>query len=56
MGIMVLTGTACDMKETQISHILQSIGVSENYSKGTIEVSFVKYNTIFNNKEISNGK
>ena len=46
MGICVSTGSACDSKETQISHVLKAIGLDESYAKGTIRVSFGKDNTI----------
>lgn len=39
MGILISTGSACDSKETQVSHVIKAIGVSENYSKGTIRIS-----------------
>ena len=45
-GIMVSTGSACDSVNTQISHVLKAIGVEESLAKGTIRVSFGKYNTI----------
>ena len=46
MGICVSTGSACDSKETQISHVLKAIGLDESYVKGTIRVSFGKDNTV----------
>ena len=46
MGICVSTGSACDSKETQISHVLKAIGLDESYAKGTIRVSFGKDNTV----------
>ena len=46
MGICVSTGSACDSKDTQISHVLKAIGVDESYAKGTIRVSFGKDNTV----------
>ena len=45
MGICVSTGSACDSKNTQISHVLQAIGLEERYAKGTIRVSLGKNNT-----------
>lgn len=44
-GICVSTGSACDSKNTQISHVLQAIGLSEDYATGTIRVSLSKDNT-----------
>lgn len=46
MGICVSTGSACDSKQTQISHVLKAIDLPMNYAKGTIRVSFGKYNTV----------
>ncbi len=45
MGIHVSTGSACDSKNTQISHVLRAIEVDPKYAKGTIRVSFGKDNT-----------
>ena len=45
MGIMVSTGSACDSKNTRISHVLQAIDVDKNYAVGTIRVSLSKDNT-----------
>lgn len=45
MGILVSTGAACDSKNTQISHVLQSIMADTEAAKGTIRISFGKYNT-----------
>lgn len=46
MGIMVSTGSACDSKNTRISHVLQAIDIDERYGLGTIRISFGKNNTI----------
>ena len=45
-GIAVSTGSACDSVNTQISHVLDAIKLSEDYAVGTIRVSFGKENTI----------
>lgn len=45
MGICVSTGSACDSKETQISHVLKAMNLSEEYAKGTIRISISKDNT-----------
>ena len=44
-GIIVSTGSACDSKETQISHVLKAVGIDEVLAKGTIRISLGKYNT-----------
>lgn len=44
-GIFVSTGSACDSKETQISHVLKAIGIDEVLAKGTVRISLGKYNT-----------
>ena len=45
MGICVSTGSACDSKNTQISHVLQAIGLDDRFAKGTIRISLGKDNT-----------
>lgn len=53
IGICVSTGSACDSKETQISHVLRAIGLDESYAKGTIRVSFGKDNTVEDAEKIA---
>ena len=45
MGISVSTGSACDSKNTQLSHVLEAIHVPEGYAKGTIRISLGYENT-----------
>ena len=45
-GISVSTGSACDSKNTEISHVLQAIHLPESLAKGTIRISLGKDNTI----------
>lgn len=45
MGVCVSTGSACDSSRTQISHVLDAMGVPEEYALGTIRVSFGARNT-----------
>ena len=53
MGICISTGSACDSKETQISHVLKAIGLPKKYAEGTIRVSFGKNNTIEDAEKIA---
>ena len=39
MGIAIATGSACNSKETVLSHVIQAIGVPENYANGTIRIT-----------------
>ena len=45
MGICVSTGSACDSKNTAISHVLKAIRLDEQLAKGTIRISLGKNNT-----------
>lgn len=45
LGISISTGSACDSKNTQISHVLYAIGLEERYAKGTIRISLGHQNT-----------
>ena len=44
-GICVSTGSACDGKDSNISHVLKAIKLDEKYAKGTIRISLCKNNT-----------
>ena len=44
-GISISTGSACDSKNTEISHVLQAIRLPESLAKGTIRISLGKGNT-----------
>lgn len=44
-GICISTGSACNSKNTKISHVLQAIRLEDNYAKGTIRISLGKANT-----------
>ena len=44
-GICISTGSACDSVNTQVSHVIQAIGVPEDYAEGTIRISFGRDNT-----------
>ena len=45
LGIYVSTGSACDSVYTQISHVIRAIKLPDDYSEGTIRISFGCYNT-----------
>ena len=45
-GISISTGSACDSVNTEISHVLRSIGLEERYAKGTVRISLSKNNTV----------
>lgn len=45
-GICVSTGSACDSKDTQISHVLKAICLEESLAKGTIRISLGRYNSV----------
>lgn len=46
LGISISTGSACDSVSTQISHVIEAIGVSSEYAEGTIRISFGRDNTV----------
>ncbi len=54
MGIAVSTGSACDSVNTQLSHVIQAIGVDEKYAFGTIRISLSPDNSIDDIKAIAN--
>ena len=45
MGICVSTGSACDSKNTEISHVLKAIKLDEKLALGTIRISLGRENT-----------
>ena len=55
MGICISTGSACNSKDTEISHVLKAIGLDEKYARGTIRISLGKNNTIEDVKKIVSG-
>lgn len=46
MGISISTGSACDSKNTQISHVLKAINIPFEQAKSTIRISLGKFNSI----------
>ena len=55
MGICVSTGSACDSQNTQISHVLAALGMTEFLAKGTIRISLGKDNTYEEIDYLANG-
>lgn len=43
--ICISTGSACDSKNTQVSHVIKAISVPNDYAEGTIRISFGKNNS-----------
>ena len=39
MGIAVATGSACNSKESVLSHVIRAIGVPDDYAQGTVRIS-----------------
>ena len=48
MGICVSTGAACDTVNTEVSHVLKSIGLKQEYAIGTIRIALSANNTADN--------
>lgn len=46
MGICISTGSACDSKNTSISHVLTAMNMPINVAEGTIRISLGKYNSV----------
>lgn len=44
-GICISTGAACDSVHTQLSHVLKSIRLSEEYALGTVRITLGRNNT-----------
>lgn len=45
MGTAVATGSACNSKETELSHVINAIQVPEEYANGTIRITLGMDNT-----------
>lgn len=45
-GICVSAGSACDSKNTNLSHVIEAIRVPKEYAFGTIRISFDDSNTV----------
>lgn len=44
-GICISTGSACNSKSTEVSHVLRAVQLEDSYAKGTIRISLGKANT-----------
>lgn len=53
MGICVSTGSACNGNNSQVSHVIQAIGVPADYANGTIRISLGKHNSVDDVKYIA---
>lgn len=53
MGICISTGSACDSKNTQISHVLAAMNLEKEYAEGTIRISLGKINTLEDAEKIA---
>lgn len=51
-NICVATGSACNSNQTKISHVLQALKIPEDYIRGTIRITFGKYNSTDDAKNI----
>ncbi|WP_455654132.1 cysteine desulfurase family protein [Phascolarctobacterium sp.] len=54
-GICISTGSACDSVNTQVSHVIEAIGVPDAYAQGTIRVSFGTMNSEDDAKTVAEG-
>ena len=45
-GCIVSTGAACNSHSTEISHVLYAIGSMKTFAKGTLRVSFGRFNEV----------
>ena len=46
VGTAVATGSACDSKNTVLSHVIAAISVPDAYARGTIRITLGMDNTI----------
>ena len=53
-GICVSTGAACNSRSTEVSHVLQAIGLPVDAAKGTLRVTFGHGNTVHDAEAIAN--
>ena len=53
-NICVSTGSACNSRQTKISHVLQALAIPEDYIRGTIRITFGKENSCDDAEYIGN--
>lgn len=53
-GICISTGSACDSQNQKATHVIEAIGVADEYKYGTIRLSFGSENTLDEAKTIAN--
>ena len=53
-GISVSTGSACNSRSTEISHVLRAIGLPDDVAQGTLRVTFGHGNTVHEAEAIAN--
>ena len=46
LGVSISTGSACNSRNMETSHVLKAIELDEKLAEGTIRISFSKANTI----------
>lgn len=52
-NICVSTGSACNSRQVEISHVLRALKVPKNYIRGTIRITFGKENTFEDTETIA---
>ena len=52
-GICISTGSACDSGTTEVSHVIQAVGIPREYAQGTIRISFGADNTETDASEVA---
>lgn len=55
LGICISTGSACNSRDKEISHVLRAISLNEAYARGTVRISLGKYNTMEDIERIAHG-
>jgi cysteine desulfurase len=45
LGVAISTGSACTSGRTTVSHVLQAMGIPEEWARGTVRVSLGRFNT-----------